>query len=177
MPTNLELKARIDSIDACKRRAADGGAAEDGVMNQVDTYFTTSSGRLKLRIIDGRQAELIGYTRDELSDERSSTYEKTLVPDPGTLRGILERTLGVRVVVNKHRDLYWYKSSRIHIDNVENLGTFIEFEVPTERGVDADEVMQELRTMFDIRAEDIVRVSYADLLLNSAHRNEVHPGS
>ncbi len=177
MPTNLELKARIVSVESSRRRALEGGAAEDGAMVQVDTYFKTSAGRLKLRIINGNEAELIGYSRNEDSDERSSAYEKTPVPDAKSLSGILERTLGVRVVVYKHRNLYWYKSSRIHIDTVENLGTFIEFEVPTGREFNAEDVMQELRSMFDIRTEDIVRVSYADLLMNSADGNEVHTGS
>ncbi len=172
MPTNLELKARISSIEWCLTRALERGATSAGILDQVDTYFNTPAGRLKLRIINGSSAELIGYFRREVADERSSAYEKTSVPDAATFCGILERTLGVRVVVSKHRNLFWYKGSRIHVDAVDNLGTFIEFEVPTDGKYSAEEVMKELRTMFDIRAQDIVRASYADLLMNSEHADE-----
>ncbi|HTP12771.1 MAG TPA: class IV adenylate cyclase [Bacteroidota bacterium] len=172
MPTNLELKARIHSIDATCQRAQERGAILAEAMDQVDTYFKTFAGRLKLRVINGNHAELIGYEREEAHNERVSAYEKTPVSDPVGFCGILERAFGIRVVVSKHRVLYCYKGARIHVDRVLNLGTFIEFEVPAVGDVDPEELMHELRAMFDIEPEDIVRVSYSDMLLDGKTPDE-----
>jgi hypothetical protein len=50
MPRNIEIKARVDDIEALKMAAAaiaDQGPAE---LEQDDTFFRCDAGRLKLRV-------------------------------------------------------------------------------------------------------------------------------
>jgi predicted adenylyl cyclase CyaB len=163
MPINLELKARFASLQEGRRCAHLLGAVEAGVLVQEDTYFAVTSGRLKLREIAGAGAELLSYTRPESTDERWSTYESVPVTDSARMKTVLGEALGVRTVVRKTRHLFLHKGARIHLDDVEGLGTFIEFEVPVAEGVDAALHMHELREAFGIAADAVIRGSYADL--------------
>ncbi|MGA9119239.1 MAG: class IV adenylate cyclase [Bacteroidota bacterium] len=172
MSLNLELKASIDSVDIARRIALEAGAEPGGILMQVDTYFSVPHGRLKLRVINGTSAELIGYDRKEQEEERWSTYEKTPVPQPDVLEAILGATLGTLVVVRKRRELFWYEGSRIHIDLVEGLGAFLEFEVPTRDKSRAAESMRKLRDLFKIPQEEIFRESYSDLLIEQMKRRK-----
>ena len=165
MPVNLELKAEVDSLEKSRRRAIDAGAQSQGMLMQVDTYFNVQHGRLKLRVLNGEIAELIRYERNEQSDERISTFEKTEVSDFKIVRSMLEAAIGVLVVVAKRRDLFLFKGARIHLDSVKNLGTFLEFEVPVIVQGEAERVMIELRSIFEIQPEQIIRCSYANLLI------------
>ena len=164
MQSNLELKARVASPDAIRRVAVEIGATPDGVMRQVDTYFRVSNGRLKLRVIDGDTGELIRYDRSETTDERVSQFERYEVADHGALGTMLEAALGIDIVVRKRRELFWYKGARVHLDDVENLGAFVEFEIPSAGITDPEALMSELRSAFSINPRDILRPSYSDLL-------------
>lgn len=171
MPANLELKARLSSEShgmECARRA---GAEDAGLLVQEDTYFLVPRGRLKLREIAGQQAELIRYDRRESADARWSSYEKIPVGDPGALKGVLGAALTIHAVVRKTRHLFLHKGARVHIDVVEGLGTFLEFEVPASEGLDPVAHMQELRIAFNVDEGSILRCSYADFTAVAALRS------
>ncbi len=164
MPTNLELKAKVDSLDSLRRIAVEAGATAAGVLQQVDTYFRVSTGRMKLRVINGETAELIRYDRNESADERVSHFEKNVVTDHVALCDMLKAALGIDVVVRKRRELFWYKGARVHLDDVEKLGAFVEFEIPSAGILDPQALMYELRSVFRIDPANILRPSYSDLL-------------
>jgi predicted adenylyl cyclase CyaB len=163
---NLEFKTRLDDSMAALARARELGAELWGDLRQTDTYFNVPSGRLKLRETAGLQAELIAYARDEAATDRPSDCEIARTPDPAALREVLSRALGVLAVVKKRRTLVTLDTSRIHLDNVEQLGSFLEIEVP----VGNDEAAAKAR--FDsllqglgYTAGDGIRASYLDLTL------------
>ncbi len=168
MPTNLELKAHLPSTSTAKTRALEAGAEECGILLQTDTYFHVSNGRLKLRETSGVGAELIQYDRAEDASERWSNYRKIAVSEPELLKRALTETLGVLVVVRKSRALFLYSGARIHLDQVEGLGPFLEFEVPSPGSTDPQALMRELRAIFDVRNELVEKGSYSDLLLAKA---------
>lgn len=123
-------------------------------------------GRLKLREEPGR-ATLIAYQRPDLSGNKESHYRLVEVPDPADLRAALESTLGVTVVVSKARRLFLHEGVRIHLDRVEELGDFIEFEGVAGDGEDLAHftpLLGTLREAFQIRDADLLRESYSDLL-------------
>lgn len=162
---NLELKARYAALGRAEQIALSIGATFGGELHQLDTYFHAPRGRLKLREINQAQAELIYYERLEDSAARWSDYFTAQVSDVERLRDALTRALSIRLRVEKFRRLYLYKGARIHLDRVQALGTFIEFEVPT----DGDEAaaratMSELMQAFDVRDEDAIRASYSELM-------------
>jgi adenylate cyclase, class 2 len=164
---NLELKAR-DPDPARSLQACLGlGAADHGTLHQRDTYFRSPHGRLKLREEPDR-ATLIAYERPDLSGNKESRYRLVDVPDPDALREALATALGVTVVVSKSRRLFLHENVRIHLDRVERLGDFIEFEAVATDGEDPSAFaarLDPLREHFAIREEDLLAASYSDLLL------------
>jgi predicted adenylyl cyclase CyaB len=163
---NLEFKARLEDPKAALVRARAIGAELWGDLRQTDTYFNVPYGRLKLRETAGLQAELIAYQRDENGENRPSDYEIARTPDPAALREVLSRSLGVLVVVRKRRTLVTLDTTRIHLDNVEHLGSFLEIEVPVgEEEAAARARFHSLLTGLGYAPEDGIRTSYLDLML------------
>lgn len=173
MPANMELKARLRSPAAAEAVARRRGrfAAE---LQQVDTYFAIppERGRLKLRETDGRQAELIAYARPDEAAARRSDYRRLpLAPETATeLKAALSAAVGLRQVVSKRRRLYLAGDMRIHLDEVEGLGAFVEFEAVLDQpGERLDEStgrqrIAELVAAFEIGHADRIRQSYCDLM-------------
>lgn len=171
---NLEYKARIDDPLPLLSKARALGFDLWGDLRQTDTYFRVNRGRLKLRQTAGFPAELIFYERDEGGAQRPSEYATASVHDGDATRSLLEAALGVRAVVKKRRTLLLLDTTRLHLDNVEDLGRFLEFEVPVKNGDEAAaaaELAMLLRE-FGLTWDGCVRASYADLL-TSEETNQV----
>lgn len=170
---NLELKAR-DLAPAKSHRACEElGAEYRGTLIQKDTYFDVPRGRLKLREEEGAAAHLIAYERPDSPGERESRYRIVELADADELREALAAVLGIRVVVTKARRLFLFEGVRIHLDRVDGLGDFIEFEGILGSAGSGDlerarELLAELRRSFGIREDDLISGSYSDLLLASA---------
>jgi predicted adenylyl cyclase CyaB len=165
MPQNLELKSRISSVSEADRIAHRLNAQGKGILQQRDIYYKVSCGRLKLRIINNRSAELIFYNRVNKKGSRYSDYFVLPVLDAKLTNELCTTAFGQKVVVEKKRRLYLYKNARIHIDEVRGLGTFIEFEVIVRYGkLQAQKLLKVLATEFDIKRAAIVAVSYSDLV-------------
>jgi adenylate cyclase, class 2 len=164
MPKNVELKAKFPNIKRAESIARRISGSEGTTVHQTDTYFKVSAGRLKLRVFEGQQSELIWYDRDETSGEMLSSYERVKIPSDGALPGILQNALSVDVTIEKDRTIYLWNNCRIHIDIVENLGPYIEFEIMLEGDDTGEERMQYLREQFGITELDIVDCSYSDLM-------------
>ena len=165
---NIELKARCPDLPAAANAARGIGARDHGLLIQTDTYFRVPNGRLKLRETAGKPAELIWYVRPNETSFRRSDYYVLPIPEPLATKAALSASLGVRGVVAKRRELLLWHNVRIHLDQVDRLGSFIEFEAVVG-GDDADEAtshrrLTELAQAIDVRDEDRIAVSYSDLL-------------
>ncbi len=157
---NVELKARDEDPDATAARCLALGASDEGVLEQRDTYFLARNGRLKLRQ-EGERSELIAYRRADSADATESTYVTAAASaDVGEA---LEAAIGTVVVVAKRRRLLMWEGVRIHLDEVDGLGSFIEFEAP--ESPTADEKVDRLRAELGISDGDLVAVGYSDLLM------------
>lgn len=162
---NLELKARVSDAQDAERRARQLGAADAGVLRQVDTYFDAPKGRLKLREINGIEAQLIGYDRPEDQAQRYSQFRVVAVSDPAGMKALLSESMGLRGTVAKRRHLYLWNDCRIHLDQVEGLGAFLEFEVLSRGDACSDwDRMEALLLHFSLADQDAIRASYSDLL-------------
>jgi homotetrameric cytidine deaminase len=165
---NVELKARDSEPDATLGRALALEGVEDlGELQQRDTYFKSRHGRLKLREHADGPSELIAYRRID----GESRYTRAPVPDPLTFREALDGALGTTVEVRKRRRLLMWENVRIHLDRVEELGTFLEFEALVGPGLnDPDQArakIARLREELQIAEDALLTVSYSDLLLDS----------
>jgi cytidine deaminase len=167
---NVELKARHADLKAAAARCVELGAADEGVLQQRDTFFAARRGRMKLREIDGAVSELLVYERSDDPEPAESSYQRVQVPDPAELGDALEAALGPPlVVVSKRRRLFLLEGVRIHLDQVDGLGTFIEFEGVLPDAGDlgtARTKVARLRGELGVQDADLVSVGYADLLLD-----------
>ena len=166
---NLELKARHPDLDAAAARGLAFGATDEGVLSQRDTYFAARAGRLKLREDPVRGSELIAYRRPDFPEATESSYLLAPVPEPADLNEALSAALGdPLVVVSKRRRLLIWEGVRIHLDEVDDLGAFIELEavIPDVGDIaSAREKVALLRAELGIEDGDLVAGGYADLLL------------
>jgi homotetrameric cytidine deaminase len=160
---NVEIKATDPEPARTLRLALAAGARDDGFLMQRDTYFRVPRGRLKIREEEGAEPRLIPYDRAE----QLSRYQ--LVPADETLRDALARSLGVRVVVAKRRRLLmWEETVRIHLDEVDGLGTFMEIEAVAADGSDLTrerDQLARLRAILEITDDRLIDSSYSDMLL------------
>jgi adenylate cyclase class IV len=163
VPLNLELKARLPSLEQADRRARSIGASLLEEIRQTDTYFAVPNGRLKLREFDDGRSELIFYERPEVAPERQSSYSRIPLPSGTRLVPLLAKAVGIVTVVRKERRVFLYRGARIHLDRVDGMGTFLEFEVPLEQGTPGEPLMRELRSLFAIEDAHVLQASYADL--------------
>jgi adenylate cyclase, class 2 len=165
---NLEIKARHADLGAAERKARELGAALIGVDDQTDVYFNTRSGRLKLRMSSLAGAHLVPYVRPDERGPKESLYELLPVADGAKCERLFAELLGERLRVVKRRTVYIWENVRIHLDEVERLGTFLELEAVFDRSLttaaDQRENVERLLEHFGVRDEELVDVSYSDLL-------------
>lgn len=164
---NIEMKARLAHYAHAEHICGTlAGARYSGDIQQVDTYYRVPEGRLKLREKSPGDAELIFYRRPDAMEARACDYE--VVRAPGGLKSTLADALGVLAVVRKVRRLWLWHNVRIHLDRVEGLGDFVEFEaVLDDEHADADghARLATLWFVFGLSQRDVVPVSYLDLML------------
>jgi predicted adenylyl cyclase CyaB len=164
---NVEIKARIRDMEAVRRRVAGICDGPPESLEQTDTFFPVRAGRLKLRELSTTRAELIYYTRSDVPGPKASEYERASIADGPALRRLLAAALGVRGEVRKRRLVYRLGRTRVHLDEVQELGDFLELEVelnaeePTGTGV---EEAHRLMRLLGIGEDALVAEAYVDLL-------------
>jgi predicted adenylyl cyclase CyaB len=164
---NIELKARLHDLPAARRVAEALATQRLGVQEQIDTYFRCTNGRLKLRQITGQTAQLVWYVRPSDPRPKASDYHLVSVPQPETLIMALRAAMGIVNVVRKRREVYLWRNVRIHLDEVEGLGQFLEFEAVLSPEIDdaaGRGQLEKLMSQFDIRPEDLLAGSYTDMI-------------
>lgn len=165
---NLELKVRVDDLNEFRNPALALGARDLGHRRDVDTYFRARQGRLKLRESDRTpDAELIAYERPDEATSRYSRYRTTRVKDATGLKESLTAALGVLIVVAKTRQVLLYGATRIHLDQVDGLGSFVELETVISDQPDAEAVHEHerVKAALGLLEQEVIPVSYSDLVL------------
>jgi len=165
MAQNLELKVKVNSHESFKKILKAISAEYKGVLLQKDIYYNYEKGLLKLRSVNGA-FEFIKYLRNESADKRWSDYEILKITSQNA-EEFLNDIFTIEAVVEKSRELYLYKNTRIHLDNVKSLGFFLELEtVVDENGqAEAEERYWELFDLLNLSAYDEIKSSYRNLIL------------
>lgn len=167
MPRNVEIKARVADPERLRRVVAELAHGPPEELRQQDTFFVCEEGRLKLRRFSDGSGELIFYQRPDATGPSESRFSKTPVDEPITMLTVLGDALGVAGVVRKHREVYLVGQTRIHLDEVEDLGSFLELEVVLgdhQRAADGEAVARGLMEQLGISDDDLIDVAYVDLL-------------
>jgi adenylate cyclase class IV len=167
---NLEQKFRCDDLAAAEAAARKLGATDCGIIRQHDFFFAAPQSRLKLRLINGHEAaELIAYRRPDATGPTTSDYLITQIADPDSLLATLTHALGPPREISKTRHVYIYRSTRMHIDKVDNLagangGGFVELEALLTRN-SPDQAQAELQTIITaLNLKDPLPAAYIDML-------------
>ena len=167
MPVNIEIKARVDDFDVLSARAEALSDVPVKVIPQEDTFFNTEKGRLKLRMLAPDLGYLIYYERPDRDGPKRSEYHLAKTNEPENLKTALALALGVRGVVRKTRYLYMVGQTRIHLDEVDGLGYFMELEVVMREGqsdAEGQAIAEDLMRRLEVREEALIEGAYLDLI-------------
>lgn len=167
MAVNVEIKAKVRDFPALVARAEQLSGQPAQVIAQVDTFFHTSTGRLKLRELGDGVAQLIYYERPDQEGPKRSDYHLFETRDPEPLKSVLTRALGVRGLVKKIRHLYLIGQTRVHLDEVDGLGRFVELEVvlrPNQSEAEGQAIAEALISDLGIQPGDLLEAAYMDML-------------
>lgn len=167
MPSNIEIKARARDFNAIRARAEAITDTPVEVIPQEDTFFSVPKGRLKLRVRRAEPAQLIYYERPDQDGPKRSDYQIFETADPESLKLTLSRALGIRGVVRKTRYLYLVGQTRVHLDDVEDLGQFMELEVvmrPGQADAEGQAIAHDLMSKLGVEPDDLLEGAYMDLL-------------
>ena len=176
MAKNLEIKAYCLDLEKTESIVKEIATEYLGLDTQKDTYFFTKKGRFKLRESSLSGSYLIPYLRPNQTEAKLSKYAKIDIQAAETVKSLFEQLLGIQIIVKKKRAIYLYENVRIHLDEVEGLGTFIEFEAVFDDKDDFDEEKQKekvdyLMQKLDVKKEMLIAVSYENLLMDKLAEN------
>ncbi len=167
---NIEIKAHCANPEEIRRILLANKAVFKGVDHQIDTYFVVPSGRLKLR--EGNiENTLIFYDRVEVKGIKKSVVELFHPQkDVASLKKILLKSMAVKVVVDKKREIYFIDNVKFHIDDVKGLGHFMEIEAISQGDQFSEEYLnkqcQSYIELLNVGKDDFIDQSYSDLLMS-----------
>lgn len=168
---NIEIKAKCADPSLVRNYLLSNEADFKGIDEQTDTYFNVPNGRLKLR--EGNiENNLIFYERTNQAGPKNSHFQLVKVEDAAGLKEVLTKSNGIKVVVKKKREIYYIRNVKFHIDEVPGLDSFVEIEAGNRFEDIPDEELRRqcdfYLQVFDIKKEDLIEVSYSDLLMKKA---------
>ncbi len=166
---NIEFKAKIDDEKKMLSLIDKLSPEYLGEDIQIDTYYDISNGRLKLRR-GNIENSLIFYKRNEERElKQSDIILYRHIPDP-SLEMLLKEMYDIKVIVKKRRKIFFVEHVKIHLDEVDSLGTFIEVEVIDSNNSktisELEEKCEYYKKYFKISDSQIVNASYSDLILS-----------
>ena len=167
MPRNIEIKARVAQPSRLLDDVLEIADRGPTVFAQDDTFFACPSGRLKLRMFSETAGQVIFYRRDDLAGPKLSEFVIASTGEPDALRAVLTLAYGAVGRVRKTRTLCFVGETRIHLDDVEGLGHFVELEVvlaPEQTIEQGQAIAEGLMRKLSIGPSTLVRKAYVDLI-------------
>jgi len=164
---NIEIKAKCNNLDKIRQILNSGNAIFKGIDHQIDTYFKTNVGRLKYR--DGTiENALIQYNRENKYEPKESDISIYKSSSNALLKELLTKALGILVVVDKQREIFYIGNVKFHLDKVKSLGEFIEIEAVGKEEDNKDDLFKQCKfylNLFDVDKNDLIPVSYSDMII------------
>lgn len=167
---NVEIKAHCRNPEKIRQQLMEANADYKGLDHQIDTYFNTQTGRLKLRQ-GSIEKSLIYYDRPESKSLKTSTIIlNRLTENDEILRNQLAAAVGTKIIVDKQRHIYFIDNVKFHVDHVNDLGHFVEIEAIGEAGEETalKELCQHYIDYLNIDPTDFIDQSYSDMMLAKA---------
>jgi adenylate cyclase, class 2 len=166
--TNIEIKARCLNPEAIEATLKAHNARFIGLDHQIDTYFNTPNGRLKLREGNIENA-LIFYNRPNQAGPKQSDIILYKTQPHASLKAILIQSNGILTIVDKKRQIFFIENVKFHLDTVEGLGNFVEIEAIDEHGdIGYEQLLKQCthyKELFNIQEADLMTDSYSDMIM------------
>ena len=182
MPMEIEAKFRVADPDAARRALADAGAQPAGSVLEHNTYFDTPDARLRredrgLRIRvneppDGPGETIVTYKGPRRPGDLKIRPETELAVAGADAAAELLTALGFRpgVSFQKRRERFGLGGARIVLDELPEMGFFLEIEADDEQAV------RRARTRLGLDDQPVVTEPYVALVaahLSAAGREEL----
>ena len=165
---NIEIKAKSENSDYIHETLKSLNADYKGCDHQIDTYFNCDQGRLKLRS-GNIENSLIFYNRDNQPGPKQSDVSLSKLPASSGIKEVLTKSHGVKVEVDKQRHIYFIDNVKFHVDEVSELGHFVEIEaIDNSASIGREKLLDQCQNYMKklkINESDLVDCSYSDLLL------------
>ena len=163
MNQELERKFNITNVRSIKLKIKKIGARFLNISESKDIYFKVpqkikSTKYLRIRTKDNNLNGTLAY-HEVLNDYNTKEWEVD-ISDAKTTKAVIEK-LGFEmdVIIQKTREKYQFDKIEILIDQVKNLGAFIEIEAPTIKS------LKDTIILLELDQKDIISGSgYPDLL-------------
>ncbi len=166
--TLVELKAKVSNLKPVRDKLSALKVKCVGKVQQTDIYFEVPRGRLKLRQINNETTQLIYYERQNISRPKRSDVFIIEIIWSNALLALLKRILKAKATVKKTREIYQHQRTRIHLDTVDLLGCYIEFERETANTTEEIErnenILKKLVETLEIDPANLEKLSYSDLV-------------
>ncbi len=169
---NLEIKIPVHDFQEFYEKIKNLISRSGEILIQTDTYYLIGKRRLKLRE-EQHKSYFVFYIRPDVVQSKYSKYYIVPVPQKAIkyTKFICAKIFGVRICVDKKRTLFIYKNTRIHLDEVKNLGTYVELETVWGNDQSSESLKNEHYFVIESLGLDTsksAKESYSDLL--SSHK-------
>ncbi|MAQ40970.1 class IV adenylate cyclase [Mesonia oceanica] len=165
---NIEIKAKSNNNSEIRKILQSKSADFKGIDHQIDTYFKTNEGRLKLREAN-IENKLIFYKRQDKKGPKKSDYIIYCSEPNSSLKQLLTISNGILTIVDKKREIYFIDNVKFQLDTVKDLGTFIEIEATdVNKNKSKEDLLNQCEfymELFKLSESDLISVSYSDLIL------------
>lgn len=176
MPINIEIKTRCNNLQKIREILIANHAINHGVEHQLDTYFRSNIGRLKIRE-SKNETNLIHYIREDNKGLRESKFQLYKTASDSSLKEILEKAIGFNCIVDKQREIFQIGNVKFQLDRVTNLGDFVEIEASDQNGTLSINQLQEQCNYYikllEINMKNLISESYSDLLKQNNLFNQI----
>ena len=134
----IEIKATFDDKEKVKQALTDLGAEEEKIKHQIDEYYNHPSRDtretkeyIRLRYKEGENNGIFAH-HINIADGVNKEFEVP-VEDIKTFKQILEGlSFPLLGVIDKKRETFKFKEFTITLDEVKDIGNFVEIEVDGE---------------------------------------------
>ncbi len=177
MPIEIEAKAYADDLQVIEKKILSMGAKLTWQGEQKDIYYNHpardfASTDEALRVREEGEKVILTYKGPKIDDITKTREEiKVNVEDTPSIKEILIK-LGFKEVgvVKKHRKKYILREFKICLDNVADLGCFVEIEslfYPKKSNENIEMQREDILKFLDeLKIKKMERRSYLELLLD-----------
>jgi len=170
----IEIRSRINNLDNLLEEIEKLNILKKNEERQIDTYFKhindiTRKMVIRVREIMGKQSILTfkGASPVESDDTMWADFD-TPIEKPEVLKSLLlSNGYELVCIIDKHRQSFEHNGFEINIDNIKELGSFIEIEKQgeSEERKQAELEIVSLLKKLGINENDIIKKGYVPLML------------